>query len=624
MEKRLFQTSITLFFSITLITTVVSAQTKTVVSHSGYATPRQFFNNRLLKEAPQFMVSEREEYERALSRTHLPIPTRVDPTIDPRTIQPTSPETFPKIGGAENQSGGAQEPCSFRVFRNRGLTNAGSSTTNEPSFGVNGRVAFYSGNWYAAISGDAGLSFSFINPFDNFPADGNPDPVNGGFCCDQIVYYERTRGLLLWLLQYQDDGNTNTQRLAVARSQADVINNNWIVYDFTPDNFGFAASGFSLDFPDLSVSDNFLYFSTNVFTISTGQFSGAVVARFPLNEIARGQGLNYGYFSTPDFGTLRCTHGAHDIMWFASHRTTSMITIWRWPENSRAISQTDVSHDVYNQSDRGRMTAIDPGGRNFAAFADDRILGAWRANGVLGFMWNVAQGGGFAFPHVWVLQLRETNFDIVRQEQIWNSQIAWLYPSVHPNEREHVGGTIALGGGNIFPRAAAWIVDDCSSTFAPLENLTIANGNIGPDLNRWGDYLTTRWHVPYSNSWVGSGYALLGPGGGGGNNVDPRYVWFGRERDNPPQANMIVVDFRNEGGWEDSSPNHPYNTVKEGNFAAMPGDDIVIRAGNYSESVTFATRSIVRSEGGTVIIGPNTASNNPASSHNAPTKSQNE
>jgi hypothetical protein len=118
--------------------------------------------------------------------------------------------------------------------------------------------------------------------------------------------------------------------------------------------------------------------------------------------------------------------------------------------------------------------------------------------------------------------------------------------------------------------------------------------------NRWGDYFSTRVSVPYSNTWVGTGFVVNGAGGA---NPDPRYLWFGRERDTPPATNTIFVGLGNTSGWEDGSFAHPYNTVTEGHFAALPGDTILIGPGNYPETVTLSTRSTIDNLGGTVTIG---------------------
>jgi hypothetical protein len=591
---------------------------------------------------------------------HVRLDPPVDPSVRPEDIRPMNGETTVRVIDPAKPTA-PQAPGDITFYRNinTGLASApvvGAVTLNgyipiEPSVGANGRVVFYTTNSYAAVSGDSGQTFTYINPFDNFPADGANDPVNGGFGGDQYVYYERTRGLTFWLLQYNPDNVTNTQRLCIARTQADVLNNNWYFYDFTPASFGFTtppagASGFWLDFPDMAVSDNFLYLTSNVFQrvlpnpgngcvgcpgvsttspcpvgcvnsmgnptcTSSCSSVGAVIWRMPLNELAQGE--NLGFLSASDTtSTFRLTQGARGTMYWAAHNTTAQIRIYRWVENGN-IAFDNVSHAAYNI---GAMTATSPDGSNFAAFSDSRILGAYVANGVIGFMWNAAQGGGFAFPHVQWLRFNENNRSLINQIQIHNNNHAFLYPSVHPNDRGHLGGTMAWGGGAFFPNVLAWIADDFNQAqTVPFDNLTFAEGNAGPCdpafdpipgnltldcYNRWGDYFATRLNSPYGNTWSGSGFVL---NDAGGVTRDPHYVWFGRERDTPPSSNTIYVNKTNTSGYEDGTSAHPYNTVREGNFACSAGDTLIIRAGNYNETGPFNRAAIVRNEGGIVRIG---------------------
>ena len=162
---------------------------------------------------------------------------------------------------------------------------------------------------------------------------------------------------------------------------------------------------------------------------------------------------------------------------------------------------------------------------------------------------------------------------------------------------------MAWGGGTVFPNALAWIADDFNNgTITPLENVTFAVGNAGPASNRWGDFLSARVNVPYADTWVGSGYALTG-GTGNGSTV-PRFVWFGRERDTPPATNTIYIDLANTSRYQDGSADHPYRTVTDGHFAAMPGDTLIIRAGTYVEAPRLSTPVTVTSVGGNVLITP--------------------
>ena len=69
--------------------------------------------------------------------------------------------------------------------------------------------------------------------------------------------------------------------------------------------------------------------------------------------------------------------------------------------------------------------------------------------------------------------------------------------------------------------------------------------------------------------------------------------------------NAVYVDKANTSGVEDGSPAHPYRTVASGYAAAMAGDTIIIRAGNYPETITFNLNKAVtvRNECGIVKIG---------------------
>src|SRR5262245_1015925 len=70
-------------------------------------------------------------------------------------------------------------------------------------------------------------------------------------------------------------------------------------------------------------------------------------------------------------------------------------------------------------------------------------------------------------------------------------------------------------------------------------------------------------------------------------------------------ARAIYVDLANKSGVEDGSPSHPFTTVTRGYGAAVAGDTLIVRAGNYpvgQEGVTLNKAITVRSEGGTALI----------------------
>ena len=95
-------------------------------------------------------------------------------------------------------------PDDLVLFGNIALSDADTggqtSTVGEPSVANNGREILLTGNWYATRSLDGGASWAHMSPFNFLP------PVDGGFCCDQTIIYDRSRDLLFWVLQYLVDG----------------------------------------------------------------------------------------------------------------------------------------------------------------------------------------------------------------------------------------------------------------------------------------------------------------------------------------------------------------------------------------------------------------------------------
>jgi hypothetical protein len=62
------------------------------------------------------------------------------------------------------------------------------------------------------------------------------------------------------------------------------------------------------------------------------------------------------------------------------------------------------------------------------------------------------------------------------------------------------------------------------------------------------------------------------------------------------------VDWRNTG-FEDGTAAWPYNTVKEGTEAVLPGGTVSIANGNYPEQITIWQPMTLNATGDSVIIG---------------------
>lgn len=507
-----------------------------------------------LLDTPPIRSADQTAADRQIrARAPLTVPTAVDSGVP--IIAPTGASTAPPAKSTTSRATGAV-PETFHFFSNRMLPQPGNGTVtsivNEPTVASGNDVLLYAGNWYAAISDNGGTTFGYLDPYDNFPQDGVIDDLYGGFCCDQVAVYDANTDAYFWALLYADNGFTNAIRVAVADGSAGLLANTWCFWDFIPEFHGFDPDMYFFDFPNLVFSADYLYLTANVFETSTQTFAGSVLLQLPPADMRDCNTFSYSGWIFGDEGSLRCTAGAVDKMHIATHISNTMLRVFTWDEITDDLTSVDVTHAAYNS---GPMTAIGPGGANFAGRADDRVLGAWAANGEAGFMWNAAEGGPYPYPHVQVVRLDEATMGLIDQTQIWSSSVAWLYPSAHPNDRGHIGGTIVYGGGAFYPGATAFIADDFNGeTFAPLENYGFAWGDSDPAFDGWGDYLCSHHNVPFGNTWVGTGFAMVG--GSTSEFVEPSYVWFGRERDCPTLTAPSDVACASVAGMIDISWSH--------------------------------------------------------------------
>jgi hypothetical protein len=207
-----------------------------------------------------------------------------------------------------------------------------ASNVGEPSVAVNGNVVFYTGNWYAALSTDGGVTFRYVDPATSFRDPGR----NSQFCCDQIVHYISQIDTFVWLLQYGPDTGDNIQRLAFAKT-ADVTNGRWRPFDITTNALG--VPGAFLDFPDLAVGANNLYMTTNIFAANNE--AGSAVVRIPFSAIESGQ-ITAQHFVSMDVQSFRVAQNCGTTAFFAAHQDTSTLAVFSWPERQSAPVSTSV------------------------------------------------------------------------------------------------------------------------------------------------------------------------------------------------------------------------------------------------------------------------------------------
>src|SRR5574337_1250029 len=531
----------------------------------------------LLPEPPQLSPEERQRLEQAINRTHLPGP-QPSPSKDAAAKLDAVGPSVPATGEAASPAKRAMDaapltPGTFTLFQNvdlgAGAPSGYTSVVGEPSVGNNGTAVFQTGNWYAALSTDNGATFSFVNPFTTFPS------VNGGFCCDQSVLYNQSRDLLFWLMLYRHDTNTNTLRLAIAKGQSALSSGTWYYYDLTPQMVGL-PTGRWFDYPHLALSNNYLYVTANVFTISTPYtWTNTVIMRLPLDTLSAHTALTLDYYVTNDHFNFTATQGATTRIYWGSQSLTSwQIRLYQWDEGSPTVSWTDVAISSYPLS---TPSCPGPDGRDWCGRSDDRILGAWVANGIIGFMWNASQGSGYPYPHIRALRITESTKAVIDQPVLWNSNFAWIYPAVGVNARGHIAGPVFSGGGTSYPTLNVFIWDDLSPDpmTSGWETHGVVTSTNGPIENKWGDYLASRPQSPNSNTWIGTGYSLQG--GGANSNARPRFIWFGRERDTPsPPSQQFALTVRvrgSAGGTVTSNPggiNCSTGSTCIANYASVP------------------------------------------------------
>ncbi|HZT06473.1 MAG TPA: hypothetical protein VFC51_05545 [Chloroflexota bacterium] len=440
---------------------------------------------------------------------------------------PASQVAETRVGDVTTQASGT-----FVLKRDTALSpTSGTSNVNEPNVGVQGSTIFQTGNWYAAVSSNNGSTFSYIDPSTTFPE--APFAFSAGFCCDQRVAQDNSRDLVFWYLQYVKTGSTSTDtngvRIAVAHGAGDLASNTWQMHDFTPADFGFGL-GKWLDYPTLAVSNNFLYFTSNVFDTNATSSSMSVMARIPLDALRDNVSFTMNTLVNQSRFSVTPVSGATTTMFFGSVSGSTSVDVFRWPESDSSPTITTVSG--LSGSSNATFSCTGPDNLDPCTRADRRMQTGWLNSTELGFMWDSASMTGRPFPFVRVLILNPSTLAIVSQPDMFSTSTAILYPAVAVNARGHIGGEVSVLGGSSLPTIEALIRDDFSpdvttSGWEIHQVATSTNGTSG----RWGDYTGAVAHDQFPNTWLAVGHVQQG--GSANANVKPHNFWFMRERDDP-------------------------------------------------------------------------------------------
>jgi hypothetical protein len=462
---------------------------------------------------------------------HLRLTARPSPQR-PRRAFDDEDEARPPLTPRAGEAPSASAPAPTRLLQPGADADLSVTTTSpdavqgalvpEPSIAANGQVSLLTWNWYAAVSTNGGATYSYLNPF--------LQNAFGGFCCDQSAYYDPSRDLYIWVVQFVADAKGNAVRLLVAKGASQLASGNFHAWDVTPQQLG-AAPGVWYDQPKIARSSNDLYIE--VTSYNGNSFVSSVVLRFALDDLAAANPLKYDHYQ-PNVGTPAFADGATDTMYFAGHVSTSKLRVFRWPESAGAAGVTsfDVTHVPYPRTLPYRCPRS--GGAQTGDWCqrdDDRVMGGWIANGILGFDWDASQGQvgsqTFPFPYVDFVRIAASSGKLIDQPILWSDKYAYAYAAVAHDGSGDLGGTVMYGGGNTYANCGIVIHDGYTTGPGFWELHGMETSDADPDDPLGGDYLAARADPANANRWNATCYALHG--GGDRSNMRPYALSFGRQ-----------------------------------------------------------------------------------------------
>lgn len=374
----------------------------------------------------------------------------IGPTIHPFPIAPT--QTGPKKAGPPGTPG-----QSVTILTDTG-TNQSTGWPPDPSTAASASgVVLDPNNTYMLFSVNSGSSFTQIDPTTIFPQS------DGGLCCDQVVVYDSNTDLFFWMMQYRSN-SAGQNRLRIAYQHPANLKTNfnaWTYFDLTVATFNGSVA---LDYPDISVTNQFLYASVDG-SDSSGKNVGVLVARMPLSDITGGgSSIGIGYISTNQLTDLdnawgsRLTQQSADGMYWAGHVDTSHLEVYHWPDSSSDVTSNVTSNNTWCNAD---YTSLAPDNQQWidasrAAGSGRVIAGARQATvnqkaGTVWLGWGAAKDdssckNGRPQPYVDIAQIDANTLNTVGEYDIWNTPYAFAYPSLGASPNGDMAVTVSFGG----------------------------------------------------------------------------------------------------------------------------------------------------------------------------------
>ena len=472
-----------------------------------------------------------------------PIP--LGPRISPFTVAPSSTPIShaPPPGGTAGAVHFYQDTAS-----NNGITNAPPDPSTMAAAAAN--VVVDTDNTIMSYSLDGGQTFTQLDPTTIFPQS------DGGMCCDQVVLYDKKDNLIFWLQQYNSgSGSSATNRERVAWASPESLKSNpnaWTYADLTQQLFN---SGGGLDYPDLALSNNFLWVSVDG-TDKNGKNAGLIVTRLSLSDITGGGGtVNLSYFGPNESTDQTSAHGSHlaqnspDGMYWAGGTDSSHMEVFHWADSSGNINTHTTSVNNWCTS-AGDYANLPPDGMQWPDTGHlggagnivgvTRVLGTNGGHGQVWFGWGAGADGsdcsqsGRSRPFVKIVQVDDNTMDSVGEYHIWNSAYAFSYPALNTDPSGNIGVSVAFAGPSDYPSTTVGYIGDYVVYYVEASNVSLkfyifatgpnagsftftnpGDGSLQSDssgnpiaFTRYGDYFSVRNSGSDGTSFSNQGYAV--------------------------------------------------------------------------------------------------------------------
>lgn len=469
--------------------------------------------------------------------------------------EPRAPEDTPYRPTEAQTSSGAPSPQQraksdgFTILRSTPTNPGGGSAVQEPTAVNDANVVLATGNTWARLSTDDGLTWPStltLNP-------GSNPPPGDKVCCDQVAHAV-DRGdhtLTFWLLQNDCGGvrcgqsnpnptKQNALTLRMFANQADLLAGSPCDLTLSPSMFGITKSFF--DFNKMSSTGKFLYVVTDVRTL-THKSGGAEIIRLSLDHLDDGDcRFSWRAWNVKKETSLAPVEHAGSTMFLAGHTNSTAngdeLRIYSLADSSTKLSS--VVRDVRNYAavSRNLGTCPSPDGDDpCQRFGDNQTVGFHAGNSV-GWLWTAKQDKRFPFPQVRVAVFRTSSLKLVAQHTIWNKKFAWTYPAVGVNERHELGIVLYEMGGGRYPSADGFLRPD-PRDWSGIAAHRIATGSASFGKNAWGDYASVHAYAGCPNTFLGTAFTVQSSSGS--TVAENRSVWFGNSGDSCADLTVTAV-----------------------------------------------------------------------------------